>query len=258
MEAEFERDWRLVARAAGWLTGGALLVATLLYLLDALDLLAKNHYQPTGRGLQDEANFWVAEFARQHQVLWDVIARDTLFPFAFVTLIVLGLAARSLVSMRSPTAQLMVAFFVVGGIVSALSDLGYLAATDYWRETGWSADVPERMVAVGRATQTIGSLTRWPEAAGFVVLAAALVCLGRLCRNADSLPTRLATLAELEALLLLGIAVAGALESDTAYDIFSLLTGALVGPAVAIWLGMALGRERTDVTAAPVASAPSA
>jgi hypothetical protein len=257
MEAEVERTWRLVARVSGWATGGALFTGTVLYLLDALDLLAKNDYQPNGSGLQDEANFWVAEFARQHHVLWDVIARDTLFPLAFVALIVLGLSARSLVSLRSPPAQLMVSFFVVGGILSALADLIYLASTDYWRETGWSADVPERMVTVGRATQTIGSLTRWPEAAGFVVLAAALVCLGRVCRSATWLPTRLALVAELEALLLLGIAFAGVLESETAYDIFSLLTGALVGPAVAIWLGIALGRGGTCVTPGPVAAAPA-
>jgi hypothetical protein len=237
--------------------GGALITATVLYLVDALDLLAKNHYHPTGGGLQDEANFWFAEFARQHHVLWDVIARDTLFPLAFVALIVLGLAARSLVSLRSPAAQLMVAFFLVGGVLSALADLIYLASTDYWRETGWSVDVPERMVTVGRATETIGALTRWPEAAGFVVLAAALVCLGRLCRISAWLPTRLAYLAELEAILLLGIALAGVLESDTAYDIFSLATGAVVGPAVAIWLGVALSREGTLVTAAPSAAAPA-
>jgi hypothetical protein len=255
MEEREQQSWRAVARAAGWTIGAALVIGTLLYLLDALDLLAKNHYHPDGSGIQDEANFWVAEFHRQHVVLWDIIARDTLFPLAFVALIVLGLAARSLLSLRSPEAQLMVVFFLVGGILSALADLIYLASTDYWRETGWSADVPERMVTVGRATQTIGSLTRWPEAAGFIVLAAALVCLGRLCRHTSLLPRGLAYAAEVEALLLVGIALAGVEQSDTAYDIFSLLTGALVGPVVAIWLGLALARSRTPLIA-PEAGAP--
>jgi hypothetical protein len=111
------------------------------------------------------------------------------------------------------------------------------------------------MVTVGRATQTIGSLTRWPEAAGFVVLAAALVCLGRLCRRSDALPRSLGYGAELEALLLVGIALAGVQRSDTAYDIFSLLTGALVGPVVAVWLGVALSRTRAPLSA-PAAAAP--
>ena len=99
----------------------------------------------------------------------------------------------------------MTAFFVVGGVVAALSDLIYLAGTEYWRETGWTAQPAERMVAVGRSFDVVNALTRWPEAAGFVILAAGLVCLGRLSRR-DELPSRLGLLVNLEALLLLGIA----------------------------------------------------
>jgi hypothetical protein len=85
-------------------------------------------------------------------------------------------------------------------------------------------------------------VTTWPEAAGFVVLAAGLVCLGRLCRQHPELPARLSIAAYGEALLLLGIALSNLAESDTAYNVFSLLTGALVGPLVAAWLGRHLGR----------------
>jgi len=119
--------------------------------------------------------------------------------------------------------------------------------------TGWSAHPPERMVAVGRSTDALNALTRWPEAAGFVILGAALLCLGRLCNTRQELPSRLALLVNLEALLLVGIAVAGVMASDTAYNIFSLLTGALIGPAVALWLGWHLGR--TEPTPG-VATAP--
>jgi hypothetical protein len=36
-------------------------------------------HKTAARPLQDEANFWVAFFAHKHHILWDIIARDTLF-----------------------------------------------------------------------------------------------------------------------------------------------------------------------------------
>jgi hypothetical protein len=224
-----------------------LFVGTLLFLFDATHVLgADPSFHKTGAGpLQDEANFWVAVFAHKHHILWDIIARDTLFPLAFVALMALALAAREAVGQRRPEGQLMTMFFVVGGTVSALADLIYLAGTDYWRVTGWSAHPAAGMVAVGRSVDTLAALTTWPEAAGFVLLAAALACLGRLCGTRTPLPARLAPLAYLEALLLIGIALAGVTKADTAYNIFSLLTGAIVGPALALWLGLHLGSHET-------------
>lgn len=237
------RAWRRVARASGYIAATSLLAGTVLFLLDALNALgAGPDFHDTGRPLQDEANFWVALFAHQHHILWDVILRDTLFPLAFVTLIVLMLAMRALAPTARPAGQLLVGFFLVGGVVSALSDLIYLGNTDFWRVTGWNPRPAARMVAVGRDTEAVNALTRWPEAAGFVVLAAGLLCLGLLCRRHASLPSTLGFAAFLEALLLVGIAIAGVAESDPAYNIFSLLTGALVGPLVAGWLGWHLGR----------------
>ena len=136
----------------------------------------------------------------------------------------------------------MVVFFVVGGVFSALSDLVYLGAAEYWRTTGWSAEPASKMVAVGRSSGALEALTRWPEAAGFVVLAAALVCLARLSGDRGELPSRLPLLTNIEALLLIGAALAEATHADTAYDVFSLLTGVLVGPTVAAWAGWSLGR----------------
>jgi hypothetical protein len=247
-EWDVDRAWGRVGRTAGYIAAAGLFIGTLLYLLDATDALgagAQYHATPAGP-LQDEANFWVASFAHQHHILWDIIARDSLFPLAFVALIVLSLAIRRVVGYDRPDAQLMTAFFVVGGTLSALADLVYLGGTEYWRETGWIAQPPARMVAVGRASDVVGGLTRWTEAAGFLILAAALVCLGRLCRTRSELPRRLGIVVNLEALLLVGIAIAGAMRMDTAYDIFSLLAGALIGPTVAVWLGWHLARAGPD------------
>jgi hypothetical protein len=250
--------WRRIGRIAGYVAGIGLFVGTLLFLLDALDALGSSpDYHATAAGpMQDEANFWVAYFAHQHHILWDIIARDSLFPLAFVALIVLSLAIGNLVGYERPQAQLMVMFFVVGGVLSALADLIYLGGTEYWRVTGWSADPAAKMVSVGRSSTAVEALTRWPEAAGFLLLAAALVCLGRLAGTRAQLSSRLTLLVNVEALLLVGIAVAGVMQSDTAYDIFSLLTGALVGPAVALGLGRHFGRPATSrpiAETAPVA-----
>jgi hypothetical protein len=243
-DAEAELAWRRVGRSAGYVAACSLFVGTLFYLLDSLNVLGSAPgFRRTGTGeLHDEATFWVGVFAHQRHILWDIIARDTLFPLAFVSLIVMALAARAIAGSERPEAQLMMVFFIVGGVISALADLIYLAGTDFWRETGWSAEPAARMVAVGRSTEALNALTRWPEAAGFVVLAAGLVCLGKLCRLRAALPSRFAIAAYVEAGLLVGIAIAGVTETDAAYNIFSLLTGALIGPLVAGWLGWHLGR----------------
>jgi hypothetical protein len=251
-EVEPNRGWPGVGRVAGYVSAGALLLGTILYLLDATNALGANNYTFSGGSpIRDEAGYWVAQFAHQHHILWDIIARDTLFPVAFMALIVVALAVRAVVRTDGPDAQLMVAFFLVGGTISILNDLIFLGATDYWRLTGWSGLAPTSMVAAGRSEQAIESLTRWPEAAGFVVLAAALVCLGNLCRSEAALPARLGLLAYGEAALLVGIALAGIMQTGTPYDVFSLVTGAIVGPLLAFWLGHHLGAARAERAAGP-------
>jgi hypothetical protein len=241
-ETDAAESWRRVGRVAGYVSGCALLLATILYLLDATNALGVNRYRYSGApSAQKEAAFWVAQFAHKHHILWDIFARDTLFPLAFMALIVLSLAVRAVVRGDRPNAQLMVAFFLVGGVFATLNDLIYLGATDYWRLTGWSHVPTVGMVAAGRSEQAIEALTRWPEAAGFVVLAAALVCLGNLCRSEATLPARLALVVYLEAALLVGIALAEIMQTGTPNDVLSLITGAVVGPIVAIWLGWHLG-----------------
>jgi hypothetical protein len=251
-EVEASRGWPGVGRVAGYVSASALLAGTILYLLDATNALGANNYASNGLSpVQNEAGYWVSQFAHQRHILWDIITRDTLFPLAFMALIVLSLAVRAVVDAARPAAQLMVAFFLVGGTISILNDLIFLGATDYWRITGWSHLAPTNMVAAGRSEQAIESLTRWPEAAGFVVLAAALVCLGKLCRSEAALPTRLAIVAYGEAALVVGIALAGIMQTGTPYDVFSLATGAVVGPLLTFWLGHHLGAAGGEPAAGP-------
>src|SRR5436305_14334565 len=101
--AEPTRGWPSVGRVAGYLSAGALLLGTILYLLDATNALGANDYTPAGRSpVQDEAGYWVAQFAHGHHILWDIIARDTLFPLAFLALTFRSPCARSCLPSARP------------------------------------------------------------------------------------------------------------------------------------------------------------
>jgi len=77
-EAEASRGWPGVGRVAGYLSAGALLLGTILYLLDATNALGANDYTPAGRSpVQDEAGYWVAQFAHGHHILWDIGIRSS-------------------------------------------------------------------------------------------------------------------------------------------------------------------------------------
>src|SRR5437016_4968389 len=191
LDSDDDRSWFRVGRDAGYIAGVGFLVTTVLYLLDAANILGlEATFRRTSAGAtQDEANFWAAQFAHMHRILWDVIARDTIGPLAWVALIVLGLAIRRIAGANRPGTQLMALFLLVGGVLQITNSLLYLGDVEFWRITGWSGHPnPVAMVAVGRASVAIGNLTLWPEAFGYLVLAAGLVCLGRLCRSSDELP----------------------------------------------------------------------
>ena len=69
----------------------------------------------------------------------------------------------------------------MGGILSIISDLTFLAAAQYWRQPVWPVRPAASTVAAWRTVEGIQVLTQWPEAFGFAVLACGLVALGRLC-----------------------------------------------------------------------------
>jgi hypothetical protein len=243
--------WSQTGRAAGYIAGSALLAGTVLFLLDAAGLLGSGPvYHRTGAGpLVDQATFYVAYFGHQHHIVWDIIARDTILPVAYLALIIAALAVRDRTGPSHPEGQLLVTSFIVGGILSILADLTFLAAAEYGRQTGWPVRPAASTVAAGRTVEGIQALTHWPEAFGFAVLAAGLVALARLCGKHRILPASLGVLACLEALLLIGIAVTGLIPDDAGYNWLSLAAGAVVGPVLAIWLGTALGRPQTQAPA---------
>lgn len=255
------RAWSRIGRAAGYVAGSALLSGTVLFLLDAAGLLgAGPAYRRTAAGpLADQATFFAAYFRHQHHIVWDIIARDTILPVAYLAFIIVVLAVQNRTGPARPVGQLAVMSFIVGGILSILADLTFLAAAEYWRQSGWTVRPAAIMVAVGRTVEGIQTLTQWPEAFGFAVLACGLVALGWLGGKHGIFPAMLAALAYLEAVLLLGIAVTGLVPYDAGYNWLSLAAGAVVGPVLAIWLGTRLGRLETaanDLTPASHSDAP--
>jgi len=100
------RAWSRTGRAAGYIAGSALLAGTVLFLLDAAGFLGSGPvYRRTGAGpLVDQATFYVAYFGHQHHIVWDIIARDTILPVAYLAPIVVALAVRNRTGPRHPKA----------------------------------------------------------------------------------------------------------------------------------------------------------
>jgi hypothetical protein len=245
--AEGDRAWAGIGMIAAYTAAVGFFVTTVLYLLDAFDVLdpSPEFVQTSAGQLQDEAAFWAKVFEHQHTIVWDVIARDVIGPIAFVALIVVGVALHHRADGEGPERQLMVTFVGVGGVISALASLLYLGNAQFWRMP-WGAIAPggeTSVVAVGRATTAIDNLTTWPEAFGFLVLALGVWCIGAVVRRSPETWGRLGTLARVTAGALLVLAVVTVGEDvDDLRSIASLVVGAVLAPWVCVGLGRRLGR----------------
>lgn len=127
--------WAGVARFTGLVAASCFFGQTILFLADASGLLGENPtYTETAAGrARDLADYYVAYFEHQHTIVWDIAVRDTLGPIAFLALMVLGVAVMNMVGPRRSEAQLLVLFFVVGGLLAAVPDLTYLTLTNQTR-----------------------------------------------------------------------------------------------------------------------------
>lgn len=252
--------WGRVGAAAGYVAGLAILAQTALFLLDATDALADSpEYVETDAGpVQDVATFYVAYFEHQHDIVWSLIARDALGPVGFLALMVAALAAANLLTTRRPERHLMLLYLVVGGGLTALSQLVFLGQTLYWTEEGWPADPASNMVAVGRSVEAIGNVGTYVQYAGLLVLALGLVCLARLTRLEPGWSLLLGRLAYLEAAGLVVSVATSVGDYEAANSVVALLVGVLLGPLVAVLLGLQLGRagrveaqSRQELTRSP-------
>ncbi|HJP64807.1 MAG TPA: hypothetical protein VKA30_00725 [Actinomycetota bacterium] len=244
--------WNRIGAIAASTAGGALLVQTLLYLTAAAGLLGPSPtFHRTAAGpLQDTATYYAAYFAHQHHILWDIALRDSIGPIGWIGLMVAALAVANLIHRRPSLAQLIVVLVAIGAGLEVLEDLTFLSLTNYWRNPGWRATPAAGMVAVGRAVESIDSLSSMFQRSGYVILAVALFLVGLLCRTEVRLPSRLAPLAYALSLGVFASAIASILEATTAFNIVGLAVGVVLGPAFLLWLGRhlaLLARSGSDV-----------
>jgi hypothetical protein len=217
------------------------LAVLVLVLADNTDLLAKSpEFHRTVAGiLQDDANYYAAYFARQHQIVWDLALRDALGPVAMLALIAVALALLNLVGRERAEAQLMAAFLVVGAFLIAIDGLPTLANVNWWAEK-WDPNPPAQMVAVGRSAELMTKVSGYFEVAGALTLALGVFFLGRLCRT-PKLPSRLGLVAYAVVVSAAGLEIASLVGLDMVYNALAFVN-AVLAPVLLVWLGSHFGR----------------
>jgi hypothetical protein len=232
-------SWPALLRGAAYLSAGAFLLTTVLYLLDAVNLVrAAPDFRHTGRGrVADEATFFAAFFNHQHAIWWDIALRDTLGPVALLSLAGVGLALANLWGW-SPSMQLTVGLLSFGAAFGTVNSLLYLGELNYWRYGGWTAHPATGMVAIGRSAEGIDHLTVYPEALGYTLVAVALVVLVRDGQRGQ-LGAPSSALGYATATGLLGLVVSSVARLDVAYDVLAVITGIVLGPAFLVALARA-------------------
>ncbi len=246
-QAALDPRWAGVARYWGLFAGVAFMVATLAYMAEELHLLATPPvYAATAAGqLKDEAVYWAATFAYRNATVWDYVLRDGLFLFAYVGFLPLLLAANVATGGRRAAVQVGGVFIAANAIFGALNAITYFVEVSYWRNTGWDQVPAEIMVAVGRSSQFFDDLSFWCGIAGSAVGIVGLLYLGYACRTEPALPRRLGLVAWFGAVVqvvVVTLAVFAVDNVDALSNMLSLVMGLAVVPAIAIGLGLHLGR----------------
>lgn len=237
-------SWSRVALIAGWVAGVGLVLQTVLFLLDAANVLADEpERRRTAAGAEvDRAQYYQDYFDRQNSILWDIVVRDTVGPVAFLALAVWALAVVAALRSVGPVGVLTVFFFTVGALLHAISDLIYLSLERFWRFDDFSADPPGPMNSFGAAVDAVDISTTYLEAASYLVLAAGAWGVSRLTLRDGRIPRWLGLSAAIEAAALVLLGLGMALQQDLVFQVGGAFAGIVLGPLVAIGLGHALAR----------------
>jgi hypothetical protein len=245
--------WPGLARRWGLLAGTSFIVATLVWSVDALGLMGSAPpYTETSAGqLTDESAYWATEFAYRRATLWNYAVRDGFFFVGYLALVPLVLAANAATAGRSAKVQIGGLFVLVAAVFGALNAVVFLGSTGFWRHDGWAEVPPEVMVAAGRDTVVLDVLSGWAGVGAYAALAVGLAHLASAFRDEPELPTRLAPVAWIAVVLLVGLLVVGQVPVDTgpAWPVLGLALGVVAAPVFAIGLGVHLGRR--DLAARP-------
>ncbi|MCW2811519.1 MAG: hypothetical protein JWP61_1977 [Friedmanniella sp.] len=236
--------WGRWGRAAGFTAGGAFLVQTVLFLLDATGALAPRiPFVTTPAGvMEDLATYYVAVNERMHTIWWDVALRDTLGPIAYLALTVLFLSVVRATVSRHPRDQLAVLLVMLGGILGALNDLMYLSYTRWWFSGGFRP-TPD-IVSFGVTADALDNLGTYFQRSGFLLLAAGFLLLAPTLGRLRTGWRWLRALARLEAAAVVAWVVTDVAETGTTRLVASIAAGVVLGPALSILAGLALATRR--------------
>lgn len=246
-----DTEWSRLARRAALVTAFSLAATTLLYLLDALDLLGSSPtFHRTRHGeLADQATFFAAFFNHQHHIWWDIALRDVLGPIGFLSLVLVSLGVANIWGWRLPRVQVGVAAFAFGAVFAIANSLIYLGELNYWRNGGWTASPAFSMVAIARAAEGIDHLTVYPEAFGFVLLAAGFACLGSVGHRLGRLSATTWRVCQAQVIVLLLLVLCSVIGFDPGYDVTALLAGLALGPWAVVALAQSTRVARRAVPA---------
>ena len=236
--------WARIGRWAAYLGAIGLFTESALFLLDSLNVLTPAlRDPPDGRSADLRVAAHYADwFARQHAIWWDIAVRDSLGPLGLMSLVVAVVALVCWLRRRDPAAVVLVLLFGMGALLSAGSDLAYLNLVNYWR-FDWGHATTVNMIASGRAAEAIDSITSYPQAAGYLLLALSLWCLWVLARSEPRIPRWVAWVALLEAAALPLTVLTSIVGPEVGYSALALLTGVLLGPLLALGLARTLNRD---------------
>lgn len=236
--------WARIGLWTGYLGAVGLFTESTLFLLDSLNILAPALREPpVGRSADLRAATHYADwFARQHAIWWDIAVRDSLGPLGLLSLVVAVVALVCWLGRRDPVAALLVLLFGMGAVLFASSDLAYLNLVNYWR-FDWGHATTVNMIATGRAVEAIDSITFYPQAASYLLLAVSLWCLWVLARSEPRIPRWVGRVALLEAVALPLIVLTSIVGPEVVYSVLALLTGVVLGPLLAIGLARTLSRD---------------
>jgi hypothetical protein len=236
--------WGRTAFLSGVVGAVGLILQTALYFVDVTGILPFSpDYRETGAGRgEDLAAYYVALAERQHDIVWNIVLRDTLGPVAAIALMVLALALVRLRAQGRPGPQVWALVFSVGALIKLLSDVVYLSQLGVWRDTGFTPEFPADIIAVGRTSEAVGDLSGYLENIAYLILAAALAGLSGV------LDRRMGLLARVLAVALLVAVVAWFADWWLLYAVGGLLTGLVLAPALLAGTGRSLDRDAARVS----------
>lgn len=243
--------WDRIGRVAGWAFAITFLLASVALLIDAVGLLGSAPgFTVTGGGeVQDQAGFFRGLFAHQRQILPDIVLRTALFFAAYVSLVPFGLALRRVLGRASAEAELAARLLVIGGVVSAVSQLVTLVQVETWRND-WSVTEPQVLLSYATGVGPMDALSMWLSLAGLLLIGGGLFYAGRRLIRDAATPRWLgfgAYTLSAAALLLVVIDVAGDIGlggMDIAHNVVALPLSIVAVPAVVGGLALRFPRAR--------------